>query len=1278
MQNKLPKSEPRISVLVPTHGRPDRIGTLIDHLKRQTTPAADFEVIIVDDGGDPPVDLDIRELPFACTVMRRRNGGPAAARNAGLALTAAPLVLILNDDAVPATDLIERHLLAHRNCGPKTAVLGTFHFTEESRRSPFVRVLDETDVLFAFRSLRPGERHNWNFFWTCNISLPVADLITVGGFDEENFDWSICEDVELGLRLEQQGYSVLYDDTCVAHHEHRLTPTGYRDRGVQLGIYQVRMQMKHGEVARVAPALSMNPEELEQQAIRLVEERLDASDAFFARLEEDVIQYDGLPIPADYVETTTRGLQHQILPYWLAGVYRELTGIDPIDLIRNGAPEGISVAIIVASYNGLHNTKRCIESLRAAGTERYPVTIIVVDNGSTDGSAEWLREQSDLVTLFNDANHGAPRARNQGLRLVPEGTDWIAFLDNDVVVPTGWLDRALYHGAVDPRVGSIALCANRASKHQVLPYEGADDIDSINAFAEQHARAHTRDGEDTTLFTSLAVLVRRTAMEKIGGFDETFSPWGFEDDDLALRIRLSGFRNRVAKDTFVFHAAYDGPAKNERHSRWLQQNWDAFLAKWSPGAIGSALFDYSRVSVPQLGQATQEQLYFALPPEGTPAPTWQGMEEGEESDASTAVVEVPQSIPRAVPRAQSGARGIAGDAARPAPHHATPASAANILVMGCGRSGTSMVTGMLADAGWHVGDHPYPGRGANPKGFFETEEINGINEFLLAGAVPQEAPKKRMQHWLTVAPEPLDFDVDSGLRSRIERLADRGPFAYKDPRFCYTLPAWRPSMPDARFVCIFREPSATAASIVKEVADADYMNGCDVDFDSALEVWQSMYRQVLDQHSSEGEWLFLHFDQLFTPEGVERLEAFVGAPVAADFPDRKLKRSQNTEPVSAEVAETYRELCERAAHAAAPIVATPSAPAVVDVADPELTVLICSYQRRDTLLRCLRTFENQTAVGRYEIIVVNDGSTDGTREALDAWNARAPMRVLHRENGGLSAARNSGLEVARGRYVLLVNDDTMATPDLVEKHLAAHSKHGPSRAVLGTFEQPREALDNALMRMLEGTDMVFCYAGLDPNRLHDWTRFWTCNVSVSLEDVRKIGGFDETFRHYGCEDTDLAFRLQTECGTRVVYDPSARAFHEHILTFDDVKRRAHTVASAFVRFFKKHPKARLHPDWRRRNAVPSAQKDKMIISTLPERSRAEAMARELSDINVGLIERAGPEGAEIAQLIVSRLEAFVTELNHLWWLEGELDAEAKGVGLEYESAGSQRPTLAAC
>lgn len=1248
---------PQISVLVPTHGRPDRIHALVERLVAQTAPATFFELIIVDDGGDPPVAIDVRQMPFRCTVLQQRNAGPAAARNAGLALVAAPLVLILNDDAVPAADLVERHLAAHlaldATSRDKTAVLGTFHFTDDARKSAFVQVLDQTDRLFTFSGLKHGQRHDWTYFWTCNISVPLAALVAVGGFDAERFDRAICEDVELGARLQQQGLSVLFDERCVAQHNHVLTPTGYAERAQQLGIYQRRLQVKHGDAEiSAAPYIAAQKKEI----LTGFGDRLRAADTYFAELEARCkeLSQAGSPgeLPEKFIQETDAKLAEWANVYREAGIYREMTGVDLISTSRDGAAAKTSVAAVIVSFNALENTQRCISALRAANDPRYPLSLIVVDNGSTDGSAEWLRSQDDIKAHFNPQNYGAPRARNQGLALVEEGTDWIAFFDNDVFVPQGWTERALFHGAADSEVGSIALCANRASKSQVLAYTGSSEQSAINAFAGEHAARHPQSGEDCTLFTSLAVLVRANVMARIGGFDESFSPWGFEDDDLALRIRLAGWRNRVAKDTFVFHAAYDGPAKQERHSAWLHQNWEAFLTKWSPGALGSELFDYSRVTLPQLGEATEAQLFSALPRADAAPPTWPGQEPKEGA-------EVPDEIKARGTRAVDPSSIAASIAARPAPK----GGQANVLVMGCGRSGTSMVTGMLHGAGWFVGDNPFPPRSANAKGFFETPEINGINEYLLAPAVRNEAPKRRMQHWLSYAPTALDLDVPDGLRVRMDALGKKGPFAYKDPRFCYTLDAWRPSVPDAKFVCIFRDPAATAASIMKEVDGEEYMQGCGIDFAGALNVWNAMYRRILDDHSQTGQWLFVHFDELFTEEGVRRLESFVGAPVAADFPEAKLKRSQSSEAIPAEIADTFAELCARAGTPHVPAPRTiPRPDPVLSVDAPELTVLICTYQRRDTLLRSLASFENQTAVGRYEIVVVNDGATDGTKEALEAWEPKAPLTIVHQENGGLSAARNAGLAVSRGKYVLLVNDDTIAAPENVEEHLRAHAKNGPGRAVLGTFDQPREALDNALMRAVEESFMVFCYAGLDPNVLHDWNRFWTCNVSVSLDDVRRVGCFDESFRHYGCEDTDLAYRLQSECGTRVVYAPKAKAEHEHILSFDDLRKRARTVSAAYVRFFHKHPETLSHPHWTDRSTTPLAAKEDMLLRTLPDRSRAEAIARELSGIDIGTIERAGPEGQRIASTIVETLKAYLRELNHLWWAEGQLEATKAGVG----------------
>ena len=1200
---------PALSVIVPTHGRPAIVAGLLEALDRQTLAPSRFEVILVDDGSPVPLDLSGRESAYALQLLRQEQAGPGAARNLALEHCRAPLTLILNDDARPAPDLLEQHLAAHRRAPERCAVLGSFPFTREARRSAFTRLLAESDLLFCTQGLRPGELHDWRFFWTCNISLPTEALRACGGFDATLFDQAIVEDVELGYRLELEGWRVFYAPECIAEHEHRFTPQAFLQRAEKLGFYLTRMQAKHGLPAILRCRDEAGVQALKEQALDRVERCRPAFQKLRQALERLDEEYSDRALPAS-TAANARDLIHRVGEgLFAAGVHRAVTGVDPLTTLESRAGERVSIVIV--SHDALENTRRCIEALRAARSERHPTELIVVDNGSTDGSAEWLAAQEDLILLRNESNIGAPRARNQGT--VRASGDWIAYLDNDVFVPPGWLERALYHGNVDPRVGAIALVANRASKLQQVEYEGGDDAAAIEAFAEELHGRNARCGIDADLFTSLAVLLRREVVDRVGGFDPTFSPWGFEDDDLALRVRLAGWKNRVALDTFVYHAPYPDAAKHERHSAHLAANWERFVRKWGrPGPI-PPLFDYGELDLSREGLETQVPLHCPL-----------------EDEAHQAAV--------------SGVRSERQ-------HSSDDSGPRSVVILGSGRSGTSMLAGSLARAGWNVGAQPYPGRESNPKGFFETEEINGINEALIAAAFPAAKPNGRMQRWLAAPPGPVPCEAPEHLAQRMRRLAGERPFAYKDPRFCVTLPAWREHLGDFGVICIFREPAVTAESILREVASQEYLRGVELDFDGALELWRSMYERALEQ-SDRGDWLFLHYEQLFTDEGIERLEAFVDGRIERGFPDRALQRTRSERPVPPEIADLYGQLCSRAG-LAAPAIATDAPLFSIPVEPPDLSVLICTYQRRDTLERCLRSFQRQSATGRYELVIVNDGSTDGTRELLEEFDFQVPVQIIHRENGGLSAARNSGLEVARGRYVLLVNDDTIADEKLVATHLAAHAAQPDEVAVLGSFEQPAHVLDNALMRVLEDDTFVFCFSQLEPGKRHDWNAFWTCNISVLTDAVRATDCFDETFRHYGCEDTDLGLRLH-EGGIEVLYEPQARAWHDHVLDFDELARRNRTTAQAWVRLFRKHPIALQHPYWRGRADLTLEGMERGLVQALPERPLLEASLRSLAGLDLGALERTGPEGRELARACEATLRSQLRVMNSLWWSEGQV------------------------
>jgi hypothetical protein len=236
----------------------------------------------------------------------------------------------------------------------------------------------------------------------------------------------------------------------------------------------------------------------------------------------------------------------------------------------------------------------------------------------------------------------------------------------------------------------------------------------------------------------------------------------------------------------------------------------------------------------------------------------------------------------------------------------------NVMVLGSGRSGTSMVAGTLAQAGWFAGSHPYPARASNPKGFFESPDVNGINEYLLAQVSPASEGLGDWQHWLCRLPPEVECRTSSRAEQRIRRLVEQAPWCFKDPRLCYTLPVWRPFLDDTALVCVFRDPAETAVSIVKECAQEDYLRSLPMDFGRALDVWQHVYRRILDRLRSDGDWLFLHYEQVLSAQGLSNLESFVDGPVARGFPESSLRRSRGPQTVPDGIAQTYRELCELA------------------------------------------------------------------------------------------------------------------------------------------------------------------------------------------------------------------------------------------------------------------------------------------------------------------------------------------------------------------------------
>ena len=143
-------------------------------------------------------------------------------------------------------------------------------------------------------------------------------------------------------------------------------------------------------------------------------------------------------------------------------------------------------------------------------------------------------------------------------------------------------------------------------------------------------------------------------------------------------------------------------------------------------------------------------------------------------------------------------------------------------------------------------------------------------------------------------------------------MTSRRPFCYKDPRFSYTLEAWRPHLGDARFVCVFRHPIATARSMTREHAEEPMLrDNLRFDLRRGLDVWKAMYRRILDRSADRGDWLFLHYRQLLDGSGIGRLADFAGAEVDPTLIDPSLQRSQADALNDLDARALYAQLCQR-------------------------------------------------------------------------------------------------------------------------------------------------------------------------------------------------------------------------------------------------------------------------------------------------------------------------------------------------------------------------------
>jgi glycosyltransferase involved in cell wall biosynthesis len=226
---------------------------------------------------------------------------------------------------------------------------------------------------------------------------------------------------------------------------------------------------------------------------------------------------------------------------------------------------------------------------------------------------------------------------------------------------------------------------------------------------------------------------------------------------------------------------------------------------------------------------------------------------------------------------------------------------------------------------------------------------------------------------------------------------------------------------------------------------------------------------------------------------------------------------------------------------------------------------MCTYNRSALLERVLDAcFEQTVPDDAYEVVLVNDGSTDDTAATIERAGARAACRftVVNQTNSGLAKGRNAGIARATGERIIFIDDDVLVLPNFVEEHLRSHAS------------QPQSIVRGGAIEVEDFDDLPPPVWNI---RNYSGNYFWTTNVSVPLATIRAIGGFDESFSEYGWEDIDVGLRLR-RAAVKAAFNPKALVYHfkprPRSGSVETMLRQARAQARTAVRL------AKLHPHWR--------------------------------------------------------------------------------------------------
>lgn len=241
-----------------------------------------------------------------------------------------------------------------------------------------------------------------------------------------------------------------------------------------------------------------------------------------------------------------------------------------------------------------------------------------------------------------------------------------------------------------------------------------------------------------------------------------------------------------------------------------------------------------------------------------------------------------------------------------------------------------------------------------------------------------------------------------------------------------------------------------------------------------------------------------------------------------------------------------------------------------------ICIVIPTYNRSQALGICLEHLEKQTW-SNFEVIVVDDGSTDTTPQQMEQYLSKSALHVRYfrQENCGPARARNFAISMTQSPLCLIIGDDIFASPDFVKIHFQFHQENPHCyMAGLGLTRWSESGqIITPFMRWLDESGTQFSYHDLLAGVTPSWKHFYTSNLSLKTQVLRE-NPFNETFSKAAVEDLELGYRLEVQYRLKLVFLPEALADHLHPTSFRQACKRMYNVGVSMQMFHRLWPEHR--------------------------------------------------------------------------------------------------------